>query len=974
MGSEEESIEIHGARTHNLRSIDLTVPRGKITVFTGVSGSGKSSLAFDTLFAEGQRRYIESLSPYVRRFLDQLPRPDVDEIVGLPPTLSVGQLQRPAGSNPRSTVATLTEILDHLRLLYARVGDVFCHQCGEPLGAQTLEQILDAVEQFDEGLHFHILAPLVRGRKGQHKDAFLLVRREGFLRARVDGVLTLVDSPQDLDPHKPHDIEMVVDRQIARPDMRERLTESFQAALKFGAGTVIVAHDSEEGEWVDHLFSTRFACLRCGISYRELEPRTFSFNSPYGACETCEGLGRRTEFDPERVVVDPSLSLIRGALVPFRTKSGGVPAAFRRELERWAEGCDWLDVPYGQLPDACRRELWEGGAGFTGVRERLEESQRKNADDDEDPLAEFRSDLPCPACKGARLGPIGRSVKIGGMALHELSALTVDAACEFIAALDFAEPKRPVSEPVVGQIASRLRFLRRVGVGYVELDRPVSSLSGGEAQRIRLAGCLGSGLNGVCYVLDEPSIGLHAVDAERLLEVLEELRDRDNTVLVVEHDEATIRKADHIVDLGPGAGPAGGNLVATGTLEQILGGSGLTAQYLNGQRRIARDAVIGGDSRGTETLSVGMTGDSSEAQSLSSRKGNREQAGPGAHAKQGRRKSLGTDGPRLSVRGARLHNLADLTVEIPLGRFVCVTGVSGSGKSSLVVETLAPAVRHALELGGPLPGEHDGLRGADSLTGIVEVDQNPIGRTPRSTPATYTGLLDPIRSVFARTREAKVRGYGAGRFSFNNKAAQCVECQGLGAKKLELQFLPDLFIDCPTCRGKRFNRATLEIKYRGKSIADVLNLTIGEAAGFFENHVSVARILSALSDVGLEYLRLGQWATTFSGGEAQRIKLATHLATPNAGPTLIILDEPTTGLHFHDIQRLVTVLDRLVDQGHTALVIEHDLDLIGCADWVIDLGPGGGAAGGLLVAQGPPDAIAACADSATGKALASRGR
>lgn len=941
MAFEDEWIEVRGARTHNLRAVDVNLPRGKIVVFTGVSGSGKSSLAFDTLFAEGQRRYMESLSPYVRRFIDQMPRPTVDRITGLPATLSVSQSHRFGTSNPRSTVATLTEIHDYLRLLFARCGEVFCYQCGDPLGMQSVRAILDAIESLPVGEKIHILAPLARGQKGRHRDAFLLIRREGFVRARLDGTLLLIDSPPEIDPNVPHDLEMVVDRQVVRQGIRDRLAESIETALKHGSGTVIISRDVD-GEWHDQVFSTRFACLRCQISYRELEPRTFSFNSPYGACPLCHGLGQVTSFSLDSLVPEGHRSLLKGAIEPLRTESGAIRADFKRDLIQWAEDAAWLEIPFASLPEPQKESLWNGTPSFRGVRERIEQMDRQRQDDQDDPLARYRQARPCPDCKGARLAPEGRSVRVGGLAIHEFVALPIEVAAEKVKEMAFVGEKELVGLPILRELKGRLDFLVRVGVGYVELDRPIVTLSGGEAQRIRLAGCVGSGLNGVCYVLDEPSTGLHPRDTQRLLDVLAELRDRDNTILLVEHDEDAIRRADLIVDLGPGAGPHGGNIVAVGSLEKIVEGAGLTADYLSGRRAIA------------ESPSPPPT---------------RKRPSKGAGRAQ-------ESEAFLTLSGVNHRNLKNVTLRVPLRQLVTVTGVSGSGKSSLVMEVLAPAARQALKQGGPRPGEHRDLKGTERLARILEVDQSPIGRSPRSTPASYAELLDPIRDVFAKTKMARTRGYNAARFSPNNKAGQCAECKGLGAKKVDIAFLPDFHAPCPACLGKRFNRASLEVKYRDRSIADVLAMTVAEAACFFENHPKIHRVLTTLEEVGVGYLRLDQWATTLSGGEAQRLKLATELARVVAVPkdtgvlgTLFVLDEPTTGLHFHDVAQLLHLLRRLVVEGNSVVVIEHHLDFIRASDWVIDLGPEGGSLGGRVITEGPPTAIVECAESATGKAL-----
>ena len=922
----EEVIRVRGARTHNLRSIDIDVPRGKFVVFTGVSGSGKSSLVFDTLFAEGQRRYIESLSPFVRQFLDQMERPDVDRIDGLPPTLSISQSGLDRARNPRSIVATLTEIHDYLRLLYARAGEVFCYQCGEPLGMQSVEEIAQTITSLPEGERLLILAPLVRGRKGEHRDVIGTIRREGFVRARIDGELVLIDPPPKIDGSKSHDIEMVVDRQIVRPELGSRLAESIETALRFGNGTVIIA--LLEG---DRTFNTRLACSRCGISYRELEPRTFSFNSPYGACSHCQGIGIVQEFSPGKVIPDPTKSLAEGAIAPFRTKAGKPTAAFARDLAKWASEEDILKQPYQDLTELQRTALWSGTDKFVGIKARLDALKQLVGEDDPESIADYLDAAPCPACHGARLAPEGRSVRLGGLAIHELLGLTIDRAREHWQSLTVREDRAEIADPLLKEVGNRLEYLHRVGVGYIELDRPVWTLSGGEAQRIRLASCVGSGLNGVCYVLDEPTIGLHPRDTDRLLDVLTSLKSRDNSILVVEHDAETMRRADWIVDLGPGAGRNGGSVVHQGTFADFIQTSGGTPDYLSGRRRIERPKEANGIF-GAETAT--------------------------SHR-----------GGAITLDHVRHHNLKDVTLRIPTTQLVVVTGVSGSGKSSLVIDALIPAVRQSLGLAASPPANIGRLTGMENLRNVVEVDQRPIGRTPRSCPASFAGILDLIRMVFSKSREARLRGFGAGRFSFNSKEGQCPVCEGLGARRVELKFMPDLYVPCTSCRGRRFNRSTLSIKFKGKSIGDVLDMTVDEASDFFESHPRVFRTLTTLREVGLGYLQLGQWGTTLSGGEAQRLKLATELARPNMEPTLYVLDEPTTGLHFQDVEQLLGVLSKLVDQGHSVLVIEHNLDVIASADWLIDLGPEGGDGGGEIVAEGTPLDVAKSAETPTAMAI-----
>jgi excinuclease ABC subunit A len=928
----DEWIRIRGARMHNLKNLDLDLPRNRLVVITGPSGSGKSSLAFDTLYAEGQRQYIESLSVYARQFLHQLERPEVDLIEGLQPTVSIDQ--RAGSRNPRSTVATVTEIYDYLRLLYARLGEPICYQCGEPIRQQTPEQILEELLGLPEGTRLMVLAPVVRGRKGEHREALASVRKAGFLRARVDGEVIDVENPPALVHQKPHHIEAIVDRVVIREGVGPRLAESIHLAVKHGDGLVVAAYDQRtpdqrargaNGVWRDRLFSTRYACPNCKISYEELEPRTFSFNSPYGVCPTCEGLGAREEFDPDLVIPDKSLSLASGALAPWR----GAPAALRKVHAVLGPflssfGARW-NTPLDTLKPKQFDTLLRGdGRKFVGVLWLLEREYESADDDARQRLEAFRGQVKCPDCGGARLRPEARSVRVAGKAIHEATAMTVREARALFAALSFPDDERPVADPIVSEIVFRLDFLDRLGLEYLTLDRPADTLSGGELQRVRLATGLGSGLVGVCYVLDEPSIGLHARDNQRLVDAMRALQSRGNTVVVVEHDEAIMRQADWLVDLGPGAGQHGGRIVAQGTPDTVARNpASLTGRYL----------------AGTECIPVPTR----------------------------RRRIAKTK--MLTLENVTTNNLKNITVSFPLSAFTCVTGVSGSGKSSLLNETLARAmVRH---LGGiaPKPGPFTALRGANKIDKVVQIDQSPIGRSPRSNPATYTGVFDEIRKVFANTRDAKRRGFQAGRFSFNVKGGRCEECQGQGVQKIEMNFLPDLYVACPVCEGKRFNRQTLEIRYRDHSIADVLDMRVDDALAFFANFPVIARLLGGLQEVGLGYLTLGQSSITLSGGEAQRIKLATELARVDTGNTLYILDEPTTGLHFDDIRKLLAVLARLVDLGNTVIVIEHNLDVIKTADWIIDLGPEGGDRGGYVTAVGTPEEIAACEDHATGRFL-----
>ncbi len=925
-----EEIRIRGARVHNLRSIDLDIPRRRLVVVTGPSGSGKSSLAFDTLYAEGQRQYIESLSAYARQFLHQLQRPDVDLIEGLQPTISIDQ--RAGIQNPRSTVATVTEIYDYLRLLMARLGDAHCYRCGRVIRQQTPDQILDELMLLAEGTRLMVLAPMVRGRKGQHKDVFASIRRAGFVRARVDGQTLDVTETPELVRQKAHHIEAVVDRVIIREGVRGRLAESIQLAVRHGDGLVVACYEDKprgkgsaaERVWSDRLFSTQYACPDCQINYEELEPRTFSFNSPYGVCPTCEGLGFRVEFDPELVLPDWSLSLSGGAVVPWKGTSAQPLRKVRSALRQClAElGIRW-NTPLDRLDDRQRRELLYGRQEqFPGILDTLEkEHATTSSESKRQRLDSFRGRVTCVDCEGARLRREALAVHVGGKPIHHITAMTVGRAVEFFDALEFQGERAAVARPIVSEIVARLRFLQKVGVDYLTLDRPADTLSGGELQRVRLATGLGSGLVGVCYVLDEPSIGLHPRDNQRLIESLRELQEAGNTVVVVEHDEAIMRQADWLIDLGPGAGLHGGRIVAQGTPQQVArNDASLTGRYLNHSARIP---VPGRRRRVAKTR-------------------------------------------MLSISGVTTNNLKEVTVQIPLGALVCVTGVSGSGKSSLLSETLAPALMRRLNGMGPKPGPFAGLRGTSRLDKIVEIDQSPIGRTPRSNPATYTGVFDEVRKVFANTRVAKQRGYKAGRFSFNVKGGRCDECQGQGQQRIEMNFLPDLYVTCPACEGKRFNRQTLQVRYREKSIADVLDMRIEEAVEFFENFPVIARLLGSLLEVGLGYLTLGQPSTTLSGGEAQRIKLATELGRVETGKTLYMLDEPTTGLHFDDIRRLLDVLGRLVEVGNTVLVIEHNLDVIKTADWIIDLGPEGGEEGGYVMASGTPEDIAAVEGNHTG--------
>ncbi len=965
-----DCIRIRGARMHNLQNIDLDIPRDRLIVITGPSGSGKSSLAFDTLYAEGQRQYIESLSTYARQFLHQLERPDVDLIEGLQPTISIDQ--RAGSHNPRSTVATVTEIYDYLRLLFSRLGEPRCYQCGEPIRQQTPEQILEAMLVLSAGTRAMILAPLVRGRKGEHKEVFETIRKAGFLRARVDGQIVDVGAPPELVAQKTHNIEAVIDRVVIREGVRDRVAESIDLAIRHSDGLVLAAHEEKTpdgGVWHDRLFSTIYACPNCKISYEELEPRTFSFNSPYGACPVCEGLGSRTAFDPELVVPDAALSPAAGAIAPWKGETPATLRKYRSHLEPFLDkaGGGW-NAPLERLSPKVREQLLYGaGKRFLGIMGMLEKEYSTTLNETKrQRLEAFRGEVVCKECGGARLRPEARSVRIDGRAIHEVTAMTVEAAVGFFQRLGgegqrgrggegetgrpekmpapelspsppllvspsaslplsfFSEDKRPIARPILDEIATRLDFLHRVGLGYLSLDRPAGTLSGGELQRVRLAAGLGSGLVSACYVLDEPSIGLHPRDNSRMIDTLVELQSRGNTVVVVEHDETIMRRADWLVDLGPGAGRHGGLIVAQGTpLEVAANANSLTGRYLAGVERIPLP-------------------------------------------KERRRVAKSR---AITLEGATANNLKNVSVQFPLSAFVCVTGVSGSGKSSLLDETLARALVRRLGGVAPKPGPHTSLRGVNLIDKVVQIDQSPIGRTPRSNPATYIGAFDEIRKVFAGTRDAKQRGYRTGRFSFNVKGGRCEECQGQGVRRIEMNFLPDLYVNCPVCEGKRFNRQTLEILYRDRSIADVLDMRVEDAVDFFENFQQISRLVQGLQQVGLGYMSLGQASTTLSGGEAQRIKLAAELNRVDTGKTVYILDEPTTGLHFDDIRKLLVVLGRLVDLGNTVLVIEHNLDVLKTADWIIDLGPEGGAGGGQVIAQGTPEEIAAMDGNATGQFL-----
>jgi excinuclease ABC subunit A len=930
-------IRVRGARTHNLKNINLDLPRNRLIVITGLSGSGKSSLAFDTLYAEGQRRYVESLSAYARQFLQLMEKPDVDLIEGLSPAISIEQ--KATSHNPRSTVGTITEIHDYLRLLYARAGEPQCPDHGLVLSAQSVSQMVDHVLQLPEDTRLMILAPLVAERKGENLELFEDLRAQGFVRVRVDGMVYDIDSVPKLSRTKKHTVEIVIDRVKVRADAKQRLAESFETALRHADGRAL-AVEMDGGQ--EHLFSARFACPICSYSLPELEPRLFSFNNPMGACPRCDGLGQITFFDPKRVVAFPHMSLAAGAVRGWDKRNQFYFQMIGSLAQQY--GFD-IDAPFEQLPESVRdlilngtgrekvRFLYTGERGnkyqrehpFEGILPNLERRYREtDSAAVREELAKYLASQPCPECKGTRLRREARNVFVAGKAIFEVSALPLKLALQFLQEMRLTGAKLAIAERIVHEIANRLQFLVNVGLDYLALDRAADTLSGGEAQRIRLASQIGSGLTGVMYVLDEPSIGLHQRDNDRLLETLKELRDLGNSVIVVEHDADAILNADYVVDMGPCAGVHGGRIVAEGTPSQIAANpESLTGQYLSGARCIAMP--------------------------------------PMRHKPQAKQ--------MLRLLGARGNNLKNVNLDLPVGLFVCITGVSGSGKSTLINDTLYHAVAQHLYGSTAEPAPHEDIQGLDFLDKVVNVDQSPIGRTPRSNPATYTGLFTPIRDLFAGVPLARERGYGAGRFSFNVKGGRCEACQGDGVIKVEMHFLPDIYVACDVCHGKRYNRETLEIQYKGRNIHEALEMTVEQARDFLSAVPVIARKLDTLLDVGLGYIRLGQSATTLSGGEAQRVKLALELSKRDTGRTLYILDEPTTGLHFQDIELLLTVLHRLRDHGNTVVVIEHNLDVIKTADWIIDLGPEGGDGGGAIIAQGSPEAIAAAAASYTGSYL-----
>ncbi len=936
-------IFVKGAREHNLKNIDVTIPRNRLVVITGVSGSGKSSLAFDTIYAEGQRRYVESLSAYARQFLGRMEKPDVDYIEGLSPAISIDQ--KGVSHNPRSIVGTVTEVYDYLRLLFARVGHPHCPQCGREISRQTVQQIVDAILALPERTRFMILAPVVRDRKGEYQALFDDLRKSGYVRARVDGHIYELDGEVRLDKYKRHTIEVVVDRLVAGEEgVRGRIADSVETALKLANGLVLIS--TAEGK--ETLFSEQFACPHCGISLGEIAPRNFSFNSPHGACPACSGLGVKLEIDPDLVIPNRELSLAEGAILPW-TRSGAMSGWYAYQLEELAERYGFsVHVPVKDLKEEhlklilygeegewiryhTRYGFREHFTGFEGVIPNLERRYRETQSDYiRAELERYMSSRPCPACKGQRLKPESLAVTIGGRNIAEVTSLAISQALEWVDELEglkgqpiLTERERVIARQILKEIRSRLGFLMNVGLDYLTLDRPAGSLSGGEAERIRLATQIGSGLTGVLYICDEPTVGLHPVDGSRLIETLKGLRDLGNTVVIVEHDEAMIRAADWVIDMGPGAGEKGGWVVAAGPTEEISKcPDSLTGQYLSGVREIPLPQ---------------------------------------------KRRQL--SGKELVIKGAREHNLKNIEVHLPLGVFVCITGVSGSGKSTLVNEILYKKLAQVLYQARDKPGDHDEILGLEHIDKVVNIDQSPIGRTPRSNPATYTGAFTPIRELFAQVPEARIRGYRPGRFSFNVKGGRCEACRGEGYIQIEMQFLPDVTVPCEVCHGKRYNREALEVRFKGKNIAEVLEMSVSEAYEFFKNFPAVKSKLATLRDVGLGYIKLGQPATTLSGGEAQRVKLAAELSRRATGRTLYILDEPTTGLSFHDVAALLRVLHRLVNAGNTVILIEHHLDLIKNADWIIDLGPGGGERGGWVVATGTPEEVAQVPNSFTGQYL-----
>ena len=933
----QDKIIIKGARKHNLKNVDLEIPRDKLVVLTGLSGSGKSSLAFDTIYAEGQRRYVESLSSYARMFLGQMKKPEVDSIDGLSPAISIDQ--KTTSKNPRSTVGTVTEIYDYFRLLYARIGVPHCPKCGREITQQTIDQIADSVLAMDEGTKIQVMAPLIRGKKGEHKGVFDSARKSGFARVRADGILYDLSEDIVLEKNKKHTVEIVVDRLVIKDGIRSRLTDSLETASKLADGLVLVS--VMDGE--DILYSQNYACPEHGISVNELTPRMFSFNNPFGACPKCTGLGVFLRVDPALIIPDPEKTIAQGAIKGSGWAMEGNTIA-QMYMDGLAEkyGFDY-NTPVKELPQVVVDKILYGTSGeklhlirrtpfnkselfreFEGIIPNLERRFRdSNSQWIKEEIQSYMTEIPCDECKGKRLSAISLAVTVGGTNIADLCDMSVVSILDFIEGIEISERDRVIAGEILNEIKSRLNFLRSVGLGYLTLSRASATLSGGESQRIRLATQIGSALMGVLYILDEPSIGLHQRDNDKLLSTLKKLRDIGNTVIVVEHDEDTMRTADYIVDIGPGAGVHGGEIVATGSVEDIKAcEKSMTGQYLSGKRSIPVPE----------------------------------------HRREG-------NGKQLTIRGAKQNNLKNINVNIPLGKFVCVTGVSGSGKSSLINEILYKHLARELNRAKTTPGKFKEITGLDALDKVINIDQSPIGKTPRSNPATYTGVFTDIRSLFASTTDSKMRGYTASRYSFNVKGGRCEACQGDGIIKIEMHFLPDIYVPCEVCKGKRYNRETLEVKYKGKSIHDVLEMTVEEGLEFFKNIPKIQRKLQTIYDVGLGYIKIGQPATTLSGGEAQRVKLSTELSKRATGRTVYILDEPTTGLHIADVHRLVEVLHKLVDSGNTVIVIEHNLELIKTADHIIDLGPEGGDMGGTVIAQGTPEEVAACEQSFTGQYL-----
>ena len=938
-----DQLIVRGAREHNLKDVNIDLPRDSLIVFTGLSGSGKSSLAFDTIFAEGQRRYVESLSAYARQFLGQMDKPDVDFIEGLSPAVSIDQ--KSTNRNPRSTVGTITEVYDYLRLLFARAGRPHCPDCGRPIARQSPQQIVDRILEIEEGTRFQLLAPVIRERKGEYAELFRSLQAQGFARARVDGVVYPLEEPPKLKKQEKHTIEVVVDRLAVKPDAVRRLTDSVETALRLSSGLVTLEFvDLPEGDPErERMFSEHLVCLYDGNQFEELEPRSFSFNSPFGACPECTGLGNKMEVDPDLVIPNPDLTLEEGAIDPWA--SGHIFDYFFRLTKALSNELGFaLDVPWKKLPVKARTALLHGNdhevqvkyknrygrqrtysTGFEGVIQYIERKhQESESDSSREKLEGYMREVPCPACSGARLKPLSLAVTLNDKSIAQIAQLPIGECAEFLKELELSPRERAIADRVLKEVNERLAFLIDVGLDYLSLERSAGSLAGGEAQRIRLATQIGSGLTGVLYVLDEPSIGLHQRDNHRLIETLIRLRDLGNTLIVVEHDEDTIRTADWIVDIGPGAGEHGGYVVSSGSYEQLINSKeSITGQYLSGKRAIEVPQI-------------------------------RRPVDP---------KRL------LTIHGAKEHNLADVKVDIPLGVFAAVTGVSGSGKSTLINDILYNVLARDLNGARTVPGRHKKIDGVEQLDKVVHVDQSPIGRTPRSNPATYTGVFDHVRKLFAETPEAKMRGYQQGRFSFNVKGGRCESCSGDGTLKIEMNFLPDVYVPCEVCNGARYNRETLEVHYKNKSISEVLNMPVEEALEFFASIPAIARHLKTLVDVGLGYVRLGQPATTLSGGEAQRVKLSSELQKRSTGRTVYVLDEPTTGLHFEDVRKLLIVLHSLVEKGNTVIVIEHNLDVIKTADWIIDMGPEGGSGGGKVVVAGTPEQVAEHATSHTARFL-----